>query len=1169
MVGRMKKAAIVKGIINYIFAMIFAIIFGLFLDANVGWFILVTLILAPLLSVFFAWVASRTITITCEMEEALLSKGDTCNMVIRVSNRFIFPTPPIAVQLTNEAGVRSENRDILVSVLPGGSQTFEVKFKAKICGSSLVGIEKIRVTDYLGLFSIGVKGLDYEALRKKVAVIPDIAELSARDDNLLKVMQTSLHMDDGEDTMDSHGFAFGGFPGYDNREYVPGDPLKRINWKQSAKRNKLLVRLDDEMAARAIHVVLDSVFERQKVNVEQAVRMSQYSDLAADEILPKIAEDAVENALGMMQVLIRHNYAVNFYARMGQEFVCYDIQDEVDLEAVRLELAHYSFYPGGEISRLPEEAGFAEKVGLFSTPNSYEDAYGLLEAAGVTGYTTIYAVLEEAGKLHQGEGTISLKKEQVLTEKKSVKDFFINMVKGATVPYLLGLLLSTIVFSIFGIPLESTWTMAQILVCAAVVIYCEAIKDHKVVGTLTTTLIVLILLGWYARVAFGGGAMNYMHWFMSAGDSVETTTNYLMSLLVVFTPFFAACSYYFTRVLYRTSFLMLLSLIPFVLYVKVMLPFKLAQLVFVTVLNIAAFLVHYRTIRDKGKRIIGYTAGMLSLGIYATIFVLVGLAVPEAETKYYYMFENTFLGGNITEKVPEEFSEMSEHSGNADGFNELNDRKLYVIKLADAGEDLYFNRQTFDLYDFDKDYWYPNDYYSQPVYTKREWMQRQRHISLTNLIEALNLAESYKPGLLASYGLKELPKPEGDYRKLYTVETSNFPSAGYVTPPGTMDLAVIENGELDEIFTYVTRAGIYQRNTGFLDPFLKYSVEYYDETALRNQFLTAGGANFTREESMKMLEEARSILVSNGETDSAEKLELFREQAADATVYQMVCADNTGEIPESVKELAQEITKDCTYDWQKAEALQNYFRQNGFVYDLYYKAPDDSVEYFLFEGKTGTCSDYASAYVLMARSVGLTVRYVEGFSPKMEYNGDYVIRTDNGHAYPEVYIENVGYVVYEATIPASYNMGYRQRSGLIAYLLAVAVRIAGVFAAVSAVMIVILFTHKIATPYVKERIFLFRVKGAMPKRAVVMLYRRLQNVYTKEQVQNAVYYTPYEYGGELEKAYEKDYSDLSLLVERVAYTGEETTTDDKEKALQIYRRMLDELKQWKKNQKKK
>ena len=64
----------IKGIINYILAKIFAIIFGLFLDANVGWFILVTLILAPLLSVFFAWLSARMITVTCEMENTLLLK---------------------------------------------------------------------------------------------------------------------------------------------------------------------------------------------------------------------------------------------------------------------------------------------------------------------------------------------------------------------------------------------------------------------------------------------------------------------------------------------------------------------------------------------------------------------------------------------------------------------------------------------------------------------------------------------------------------------------------------------------------------------------------------------------------------------------------------------------------------------------------------------------------------------------------------------------------------------------------------------------------------------------------------------------------------------------------------------------------------------------------------
>jgi hypothetical protein len=190
----MKKGIIFKGIVNYIFAMIFAIIFGLFLDANVGWFILFTLILAPLLSVFLAWLAAHMIKVSCEMSDALLAKGDSCTMKVLINNKSIFPTPPLEVFLTNEAGVRADRRSLLVSLLPKGCKNFEVKFQAKISGKSQVGIDKVKVTDYLGLFSFAVKGQDYGFMRNTVAVIPNIAELSARDENLIKAMQSSHYM---------------------------------------------------------------------------------------------------------------------------------------------------------------------------------------------------------------------------------------------------------------------------------------------------------------------------------------------------------------------------------------------------------------------------------------------------------------------------------------------------------------------------------------------------------------------------------------------------------------------------------------------------------------------------------------------------------------------------------------------------------------------------------------------------------------------------------------------------------------------------------------------------------------------------------------------------------------------------------------------------------------
>ncbi len=1168
----MKRVSLVKGIINYIFAMVFAIIFGLFLDANVGWFILLTLILAPLLSIFMAWLSGRLVQVSCEIQDVLLSKGDICTVKVSVHNKSIFPTPPLAILLTNEAGVRSAGKEILASILPRGRKSFEVEFQAKICGSSIIGVETVKVTDYLGLFAFEIKRQDYESMQRRVAVIPDIAEISARDDNLLRVMQSSLNMDDGEDTVESSAFNFGGFPGYDNREYVPGDPLKRINWKQSAKRNKLLVRLDDEMSARAVNVVLDSVFEKEQVDMENVRKLFVYHNLEEEQILPKIAEDAIENALGMIQVLVRQNYAVNFYARMNGEFVLYEVLDEVDLEAVRLDMANYYFATGPDVERLPlGKAGFAEKVGLLSTPNTYENAAAMVEAAGLGTTTSIYAVMEEAAKSNPGDYSITqATKKKIKKKPVAIKQKLKDAPKNLLLPYLLSFLLSTIVFSVFGIAFLSWWTVAQALVCLGVVVYCELIYDHKIIGTLLTTLLIFGLLQLAISQAFGDGLLPYMHWFMSGGESVPNTTEYLTSILLIFTPFFAMVVYYFVRILYRTSFLMLVSLMPFVIYVKVMLDIHIAQVVFVTVLNVAAFLLHYRTHKDAGKRIVGYTEGLVSFGVYAAIFVLIGLALPESQTKYYYMFENAFLGGNVSEQVPEEYSEMSEYSGNADGFNELNDRKLYVVDFAEPGKNLYLNRQTFDLYDFDKDRWYPVNFYAEPAYKPEQWIEMKRGKNLYNLLEAMVTVQELEPELLKEYGLSRIEMPNmaySDLVRVYNIETTNFPSTGYVTPPGTINVSIIKGNAEDTQYTYVTPHGIFCRKEGFLEANNTYSVEFFEEEKLREYFISVGGANMDLVTSRQMMEEMKQVLINNNLEEKTAVIEAYLTEINEAAVYQMFCADNIKEIPEAIKELALEITKDCKYDWEKAVALQNYFRENDFVYDLEYKAPDDSVEYFLFEGKTGTCSDYASAYVLMARSIGLTVRYVEGFVPDEEYNGDYVVRTSGGHAYPEVYIGNVGYVVFEATIPSNYvARSNRNGVGFFMYLAYALLRLVIVFVAVSAVIVAILFLHLIATPFIKEKLFMHRVEKSTPEQGIVLLYRRIQRKYTKTSMGEVGIFTPYEYACEFNRIYELNVDELSLLVEKAAYMQEEVTEADKKRAVEIYLGIKEFLKQ-RKNQK--
>lgn len=1169
-VQRMKIRAIVKGIISYIAAIGFSVIFGLFLNADVGWFILLTLILAPVISVFFAWLSSRMITLSCEMKDSLLSKGDTCTMTINVYNKSIFPTPPIELIFTEDVRVRGEDASVLVSVMPRAGKAFQIVFSAKICGKATVGVEKVRVTDYLGLFSFSVKKAEEASLKKNVSVIPDIAEISARDDNLVKVMQTSSNMEDSEDTIEASVTSFGGFPGYDNRDYVPGDPLKRINWKQSARRNKLLVRLDDELASKTVNVILDSVMDNRAVLFHDLAVIPSYRGCSESEIVARIAQDAVENALGIMRVLIQHNYTVNFYAVKGQQFVKYELEDESNLESVRLQLAGYEFKTAGTVLRLPvEETDFKDRVGMFSTPNPYEDAYMALEQEADAMYITIFSAVEEAKKQNMEEDVFSLADRSPLQkEKQSLKEKAVTVIKPLVIPFLLALLLSISIFTVFDTPVASYWTPAQMGMCIAILAFCEYVNRHRLAGTLFTVLLVVSCLRIFAGIAFTGDyGITYMQWFMSGGDSVETTFAYLFSLLVVFTVFFSMVVYYFAVVRYKTSYLLLVSMIPFVTYVKVMKDVDMTQVVFVTALNIAAFVVNTRTLRDKGKRMEGYISGLVSMGLYAALLILIGLSLPEAETKYYYLFENAFLGGNIREELPEEYSEMSDFSGNADAFNELNNRKLYEIDLVEPGTTMYLKRQTFDYYDFENDRWYPEDDYTQAVYSLEEWYEENEKHSLNLLIQAIHCAAEYEPEILSEYGLENIPDYSDAEKKQIYVDTMNFASVAYITPPYALRVAVQQNRNGDQENTFVSRAGVFRRKDGFLQDNIEYTVEYYDETKVQKAWIAAGGADFDSAASLEMLNRVKSVLYTNGQSEYAEVAESYIAEAEAVKQYREACEENNSMIPESVRELALEITKDCTYDWEKAQALQEYFRKNKFVYDLSYDAPDDSVEYFLFEGKTGTCSDYASAYVLMARAAGLTVRYAEGFIPREEYTtGEYLVRTNCGHAYPEVYIQNVGYVVYEATVPARYNPT-RYGNSTLTYFLEAAIRVLLVFAVISAVVVSLLFIHLIAAPFVREAYFRRKFKKAAPGKAIVMLYKRIQQYHGKSATGNLGIYTPYEYAQSFEARMNYDISELSLMVEKAVYAENEINEEEKTRAWEIYLGTKDAIKEWKKQKK--
>ncbi|HJQ13994.1 MAG TPA: transglutaminase-like domain-containing protein, partial [Anaerolineales bacterium] len=125
-----------------------------------------------------------------------------------------------------------------------------------------------------------------------------------------------------------------------------------------------------------------------------------------------------------------------------------------------------------------------------------------------------------------------------------------------------------------------------------------------------------------------------------------------------------------------------------------------------------------------------------------------------------------------------------------------------------------------------------------------------------------------------------------------------------------------------------------------------------------------------------------------------------------------------GSLPERVRQLAGEITKEKSTAYDKAKAIEAYLR--AYPYDLEVPVPpedQDVADYFLFDLKKGYCDYYATAMVVLARASGLPARFVSGYASGSydAANAEYIVRQMHAHSWAEIYFPEIGWVEFEPT----------------------------------------------------------------------------------------------------------------------------------------------------------
>lgn len=143
------------------------------------------------------------------------------------------------------------------------------------------------------------------------------------------------------------------------------------------------------------------------------------------------------------------------------------------------------------------------------------------------------------------------------------------------------------------------------------------------------------------------------------------------------------------------------------------------------------------------------------------------------------------------------------------------------------------------------------------------------------------------------------------------------------------------------------------------------------------------------------------------------------------TNYPSWVAERYLQLPPSITsrtiELAREIAAGQDNPYDITTAITNYLRSNIEYSDTIPALPADQelVDWFLFDLQQGFCNYYATAEIIMLRTVGIPARLGVGYaqgSVAQNVPDTFIVRQSDAHAWPEVYFPGFGWVEFEPTV---------------------------------------------------------------------------------------------------------------------------------------------------------
>lgn len=224
-----------------IFAVIFALMFLLFLNGEIGSVLLYIAVGVSVLAFVLLCVSKKHFTARLRGLSGTVECGRTVEFEVILEKKGFCFIPFVEVCVDAEESLR-----LRTSLLFRKTVCVKGSFVPKHSGLNKVVLEKVIIGDFLGngKFTVNV------AEESQLAVFPQVVEYDGPE-----VLPNMLPSEE-EEAEEGVTTRQGGMPGYEHREYVPGDSPRRVNYKLSAKRGKLMVRLDESNGYAATNLLI-------------------------------------------------------------------------------------------------------------------------------------------------------------------------------------------------------------------------------------------------------------------------------------------------------------------------------------------------------------------------------------------------------------------------------------------------------------------------------------------------------------------------------------------------------------------------------------------------------------------------------------------------------------------------------------------------------------------------------------------------------------------------------------------------------------------------------------------------------------------------------------------------------------------------------------------------